>query len=123
MKAKFDPFMVATSAPTACPPVLVIHGSNRCASFARMPAPTALCPLQHPAFARVLTSLLCRRPGALALPRKHKMVAMVPEGFRHWAGRIQYVHAVAVIVFRIVSEVGARASASHSGLACVCVHC
>ena len=41
------------------------------------------------------------------------MVAMVPEGFRHWPGRIQYVRTVAVIVFRIVSEVGARASASH----------
>ena len=51
------------------------------------------------------------------------MVAMVPEGFRHWAGRIQYVRTVAVIVFRIVSEVGARASASHSGLACVYVLC
>ena len=49
---------------TAGGPVLDIHGSDRCALFARMPAPTALCPLQHPASARVLTSLLCRRPGA-----------------------------------------------------------
>ena len=42
----------------ARPPVLVTHGSNRCVSIARMAAPTALCPLQHPASARDLTSLL-----------------------------------------------------------------